>query len=130
MNEKIENDKIFRRTIELEFEKDKEYGYKHIATVSGGLDSRMTTWVVHDMGYTDQVNYTFSQSGYLDETIAKEIARDLKHEWIFKFLDNGNFLTNIEDMIKVNFGNFLYTGSAHEKKYDRFIESKSFWVNT
>src|SRR5690606_29863601 len=85
-----EIDKRFRDAVELAFEKDKEYGYKHIATLSGGLDSRMTVWVAHELGYSNQLNLTFSQSNYLDETIAKEIAIELKHEWLFKALDNGN----------------------------------------
>ncbi len=110
-------DRLFRNAIELEFEKDKEYGYKHISTLSGGLDSRMTTWVAHDMGYKDQLNVTFSQTDYLDETIAKEIARDLKHEWLFKALDNGIYLKNIEEMIKINFGNCLYSGAAHVNSF-------------
>jgi len=79
-----EVDKLFRQTVQRAFEKDREYGYEHVATLSGGLDSRMTVWVAHDLGYTDQLNITFSQSNYLDETIAKQIAADLKHEWLFK----------------------------------------------
>jgi len=111
----IENiDRLFRNAVKLEFEKDKEYGYKHIASLSGGLDSRMTVWVAHELGYTEQLNVTFSQTDYLDETIAKEIARDLKHEWLFYALDNGNYLKNVQEMIEVNFGNCLYSGAAHE----------------
>ena len=59
-------DKYFRQAIRRAFEKDKEYGYRHIACLSGGLDSRMTVWVAHEMGYTDQLNITYSESGYLD----------------------------------------------------------------
>ena len=126
-DEIIENiDKLFRNAVELEFEKDKEYGYKHIASLSGGLDSRMTTWVAHDMGYKDQLNVTFSQTDYLDELIAKEIARDLKHEWLFKALDNGNFLKNIEDMIKINFGNCLYSGNAHVESFIKTFNFNSY----
>ena len=84
-----EIDKRFRDAVSLAFEKDREYGYKHIAALSGGLDSRMTVCVAHDLGYTDQLNLTFSKSNYLDETIPKKIADDLKHEWLFKSLDNG-----------------------------------------
>lgn len=40
----------FRDAVQLAFEKDNEYGYKHIATLSGGLDSRMTVWVAYDLG--------------------------------------------------------------------------------
>lgn len=103
----------FRNAIKLQFDKDKEYGYSHLASLSGGLDSRMTVWVAHDLGYTEQLNITFSQSNYLDETIAKKIASDLKHEWIFKALDNGNFLKSIEETTNISGGNVLYYGLAH-----------------
>lgn len=103
----------FREAVKLAFEKDKEYGYKHIACLSGGLDSRMTVWVANDMGYNNQLNLTFSQSNYLDETIAKQIAADLKHEWLFKALDNGNFLKNIDETTRISGGNVLYYGLAH-----------------
>ena len=111
----IENiDRLFRNAVKLEFEKDKEYGYKHIASLSGGLDSRMTVWVAHELGYKEQLNVTFSQTDYLDETIAKEISRDLKHEWLFYALDNGIYLKNIREIIEINFGDCLYSGAAHE----------------
>lgn len=106
-------DVSFRESVKLAFEKDKEYGYEHVACLSGGLDSRMTVWVAHELGYKDQYNITFSQSDYLDETVAKEIARDLKHEWIFKYLDNGTFLKNIEDITRTTGGNVLYYGLSH-----------------
>ncbi|MBP8987825.1 MAG: asparagine synthase [Spirochaetes bacterium] len=113
-NEAIEQiDKRFRDAVQLAFEKDKEYGYKHVASLSGGLDSRMTVWVAHDLGYTNQLNLTFSQSNYLDETIPKQIAADLKHEWLFKALDNGNFLKNIDETTQITGGNVLYYGLAH-----------------
>lgn len=85
-------DHYFKNAIRLAFEKDREYNYKHLVALSGGLDARMTTWVAHNMGYTEMLNYTFSQTDYLDETIAKQITRDLKHEWLFKALDNGIYL--------------------------------------
>jgi asparagine synthase (glutamine-hydrolysing) len=110
-------DLLFRNAVKLEFEKDIEYGYKHIASLSGGLDSRMTVWVAHEIGYNKQLNYTFSQSDYLDETISKHIARDLNHEWVFKFLDNGNYLCDIDSMIDINFGNCIYSGNAHVKNF-------------
>ncbi len=103
----------FREAVSLAFEKDLEYGYKHLAALSGGLDSRMTVWVAHQLGYTNQLNITFSQSDYLDETIAKKIASDLKHEWLFKALDNGNFLTEVDKVTQITGGNVLYYGLAH-----------------
>lgn len=121
-NEILENiDELFRNAISLQFDKDKEYGYKHIVALSGGLDSRMTTWVAHEMGYTNQINFTFSQSGYLDETIAKEIAGDLKHEWIFKALDNGLFLKDIDKINQISGGCALYYGLAHGESALKYI---------
>ncbi|MGB4375150.1 MAG: asparagine synthase, partial [Defluviitoga tunisiensis] len=126
-DEIIENiDRLFRNAIELEFEKDKEYNYKHVVTLSGGLDSRMTSWVAHDMGYKDQLNVTFSQTDYLDEKIAKEIARDLKHEWLFQALDNGLYLMNLNEIIKINFGNCLYSGNAHVNYFIKTFNFNSY----
>jgi len=123
-----ELDQRFRNAIELQFEKDKEYGYKHLVGLSGGLDSRMTSWVAHEMGYIDQVNFTFSQTNYLDETIAKEIASDLKHEWIFKSLDNGNFLEDIDTISEITGGNVLYYGLAHGNSLYKLLNFDNFGI--
>ena len=37
-------DASFRMAVQREFEKDREYGYKHLVDLSGGLDSRMVRW--------------------------------------------------------------------------------------
>ncbi|WP_343486615.1 asparagine synthase-related protein [Allomuricauda sp. d1] len=116
-------DTKFREAIRLQFDKDREYSYKHLVTLSGGLDSRMVAWVAHEMGYVNQINLTFSQSDYLDETIAKKIAADLKHEWIFKALDNGNFLKDIDEITKISGGHVLYYGLAHSHSIYKYINS-------
>lgn len=118
-NEIIENlDYLFKKAIKLEYDKDKEYGYKHFASLSGGLDSRMNVLVAHYLGYTEQLNWTMSQTNYLDEKIAKKIASDFNHEWIFKALDNGTFLCGIVDeMIDLQFGTIIYSGSAHSRSF-------------
>ncbi len=98
----LENvDRLFRQAVRRGFEKDREYGYRHVAALSGGLDSRMTTWVAHDLGYRDIHNITFSESDYWDEQIAKRIAHDLQNAWVFKALDNGLCLYRIEEVMKV-----------------------------
>ncbi|MED4635287.1 hypothetical protein P9443_20650 [Peribacillus frigoritolerans] len=108
-------DHLFRESVKLQFEKDKEYGYKHLASISGGLDSRMVNVVANDLGYKDILNYTFSQSNYLDEKIAKQIAVDLNHEFIFKSLDDAKFLLDIDSIVKINGGTSIYYGLAHSK---------------
>lgn len=106
-------DVLFMNALRLEFEKDKEYGYKHIVTLSGGLDSRMTVLLAHKLGYTEQLNFTFSQANYLDEQIAKKIATDHRHNFLFQALDGGNYLKHIEDAVYLNDGLILYSGAAH-----------------
>lgn len=118
-------DNEFRRATKLEFDKDNEYNYKHIASLSAGLDSRMTSWVAHELGYKNQVNLTFSQSDYLDESVPQKIASDLKHEWIFKSLDDGAWLTDAEEITNITGGNALYYGLAHSNSIMRYLNFSS-----
>jgi len=124
-----ELDSLFRKAVRLEFDKDREYGYRHLASLSGGLDSRMTVWVAHEEGYDDILIYTFSQSDYLDEKIAKKIAADLGYEFLFKSLDNGVCLM-INDMVRrqveINFGNCLYSANAHGKSFADIVNFNTF----
>jgi len=110
----IENlDRLFRRAVATQYEKDREYGYDHVATLSGGLDSRMNLWVANEMGYKPQVALTFSQSGYLDAQIANRVASDLRTEFVFYSLDHGHYLQPaFGDAIRANGGLTLFSGSA------------------
>lgn len=74
-------DAAFREAVIRAFNKDVEYGYRHLVALSAGLDSRMTSWVAHELGYTDQTNFTFSQINYYDQLIPQDIIKDLKHDW-------------------------------------------------
>ena len=114
-------DKYFRQSIKRAFEKDREYGYRHIACLSGGLDSRMTVWVAHQMGYTDQLNITYSQSGYLDFSIAQQIATDLHHDWLFKPLDGGDCIKDIDAITAITYGSANFFGLAHGMSMERLI---------
>lgn len=119
-------DTLFSEAIQLEFEKDKEYGYQHFATLSGGLDSRMVVLMAHQLGYSNQLNFCFSQANYLDEKIAKKIASDYQHEFLFQSLDNGNYLKDIEKTVFYNDGLVLYSGSAHVMKCIENVNFDSF----
>ena len=121
-------DSEFRRAVKLQFEKDREYNYRHLVALSGGLDSRMTTWVAHELGYTEQLNYTFSQSDYWDEIVPKQIARDIKHEWIFKALDNGLWLYDIDEITNLTGGNVLYYGLAHNNSLLKNLDISRYGI--
>lgn len=112
-------EEYFTKAVRLQFEKDKEYGYKHITCLSGGLDSRMTVMVAHELGYNKQLNTTFSQSNYLDFTVPQQIATDLHHDFIFKTLDGGDFMDKIDEITPITYGSTCYFGISHGKSlYD------------
>lgn len=97
-------DSAFRQAVRREFQKDREYGYRHLVDLSGGLDSRMVTWVAHEEGYTDQVNVTYCRSGYADQKIAEQIAGHLGHEYLFKSLDDAGWMLDVDEMTCRNNG--------------------------
>lgn len=114
-NDAIEKmDDLFKKAIELEYEKDKEYGYKHIATLSGGLDSRLNILAAHQLGYKNILTVCYSDNNYLDELIAKQIALFLEDEFIFYSLNKGLFLYEIEKNVFNNNG-LVFGNSAHAR---------------
>lgn len=121
-------DAAFREAVRREFEKDREYGYRHLTDLSGGLDSRMVTWVAHDLGYTDQVNVTYCRDGYRDEKIARQIALHLGHEYLFKPLDDGKWMYDIDEMTSQNNGAALYMGMTGGRRLLAAINTESFGI--
>lgn len=121
-------DAAFREAVRREFEKDREYGYQHLVDLSGGLDSRMVSWVAHDMGYTNQLNVTYSRSGYYDDKISKEIAGYLNHEYLFKSLDDAKWLYDVDEMITYNNGAALYTGISGGRRLLEALHTDKFGI--
>jgi len=107
-------DEKFKKAIKAEYDKDLEYGYRHVATLSGGMDSRMNVCYSRKLGYKNILNVTFSQSNYRDEQIAKKISSEWGCDFLFYSLDNGNYLKDIEKPVIANDGLILFAGSAHD----------------
>ncbi len=116
-------DVLFRQAIERIYSKNKEYGYRAECDLSGGLDSRMATYVAHEMGYTDILNVSFGQSGTLDHTISKKIASDLGNEYFFLPLDGGNFLLDIDEMADKFGGQLMYIFSRGMNRAFKHIDT-------
>ncbi len=104
-------DLLFDEAIKTEFDFDKKRNLNSYTTISGGLDSRMVALRANDMDYK-QVFFNFSEAGYADEIIAKEIAKtykiDLKQIMLFP-----ESLTAIDDVVLVNDGLTIYIGAGH-----------------
>lgn len=121
-------DQAFRNAVRREFEKDVEYGYRHLVDLSGGLDSRMVCWVAHDMGYTDQVNFTYCKSGYLDHKISEKIALSLKHSYLFMPLDDAEWLLDLDEIVEKNMGTALYNGITGGNRFLSLLDTSHFGI--
>lgn len=121
-------DAAFRNAIRREFEKDREYGYRHLVDLSGGLDSRMVCMVAHDMGYTDQMNFTYCRPGYLDQKISEQIAADLKHEYLFKSLDDIRWMYDIDEIVSKNNGAALFSGITGGNRFLKSIDLSTYGI--
>ncbi|MCI9435769.1 MAG: hypothetical protein HFH85_01120 [Lachnospiraceae bacterium] len=109
MEEAIDNlDKLFLRAVALQVQKNKENGYYNFAPLSAGLDSRITTYALNRLEAENVVNFTYSESGELDQEIPMKIARELKNKWLFKSLDWGWDLLDIEKSIKLGDSKVYY----------------------
>lgn len=101
----------FMNALKEEYEIDTFYSYPSVATLSGGLDSRMTTLAAHRAGYRQEL-INFSQQGYADEVIARKIADT--HAMQLKVVSlTAASMTNIDEVVSVNDGLTLYTGASH-----------------
>ncbi|MBR1368266.1 hypothetical protein RJ53_01645 [Methanocalculus chunghsingensis] len=109
-----ELDRRFSEAIRMEYRKDQEYNYLHIATLSGGLDSRTNVGYAKKLGFDPILCFCFSQSDYDDDRIAKQICSEKGLEYLFFSLDHGNYLIeNVDEIIASNSGQIFYAGSAH-----------------
>ena len=119
-------DRLFRQAIKRAFDKDREYGYRHLTCLSGGLDSRMTVWVAHEMGYADQTNIDYSQSYYLDFRISQQIAIDLHHDYFFSPLDHGDFIPRYQFLPQLTYGSGFMLG--HGYSLEQLINYETFGI--
>ena len=105
-------DETITAALKLEYKKDIEYNYKHLATLSGGLDSRVNVMLAHKFGYTNKT-FCFSEPNYLDQVISKKIANSLGLEHQFISLEDGGYMNHLEENVAIANGTQLYTGAAH-----------------
>lgn len=112
MQEAIELiDDGFRNAVKRCFDKDEEYGYTHhLADMSAGFDSRMTTWVARSMGYENVTNISYSQSGSDEQKYSSDVAQSLHNVFIHMQLDDASFLYDIDDIMLMNGGAGYYAG--------------------
>lgn len=101
-------DGYFRQAVNRIFSKNEEYGYRHECDLSGGLDSRLATWVAHDLGYRNVLNVCYCEKGKIDHITSKKIAEDLGNEYLFYPMD-GSVLMDVDEKTKASGGQVEYS---------------------
>ncbi len=119
---------IFGNAVKDEYEKDSELGRNHLTLLSGGLDSRVAAFYAMKNGQKPDSFLCFSQSGYLDETIARKIAEDFKIPFQFVALDGGSFLKYIDEVTKISEGSGHFTGGIHVKYATENLNGNNFGI--
>lgn len=113
IEENIERiDAAFRKAVERALRKNEEYGYTHYIALSAGLDSRMTCRVAHEIAKTPIHHITYSQTGFYDEIIPRELANYWNNEIHFTPLDGGDCLTQLDEVSHITSGLIHYSGAA------------------
>jgi asparagine synthase (glutamine-hydrolysing) len=124
-NDAIENiDEIFNNTMRQQVNKNDEYGYANYAPLSAGLDSRITVFALNKFISEPILNFTYSQSNYYDEITAKRIANDIGNQWLFKSLDNGYSLKQLDESTKITGSQILYYGPGQVLDTLQFLEKR------
>lgn len=121
-------DSIFSENIALEYQKDNELNSKHFTLLSGGLDSRIAMLYADKLGEKPDEAFCFSQSGYLDETISRQIAKDYKIPYTFQSLDGGTYLKYIDKLTELSEGCGLFTGGIHIQYAFENLKNKDFKI--
>lgn len=113
-------DKLFLEAIRLQSKKNIEYDFVNYAALSGGLDSRMCVYALNRIGADNIVCYTYSETGQLDQLIPQHIIHDLGFKWLFKSLDFGDDLKNIDEAIDISDMRCYYPWAAQLNEFLKY----------
>ena len=123
-----EINKKFENAVKLQLEKNKEYGYDNYSPLSAGLDSRMTNYVLRKLTNKNIYNITYSETGQLDFNIPAQISKELKNHWLFKNLDNGLALMDIDESFNYTDGIIYYAWPSQLNDYMKLINTNKMGI--
>lgn len=117
--------------VKSQYEKNQEYGYEFVSTLSGGLDSRMGLIMGHELGYKNLKAFTFSVSNTWEVHIAQTICKELGIKHQFVDLKNGSYLSELERPLEIQNAQIFYSSASHTMNaLDRIDLSKAGIINT
>lgn len=123
-----EIDRLFTDSVKLQLDKNKEYGYENVVPLSAGLDCRMTSFVAKELLRRPFLNFTYSEFGQQDCLVSGEMAHAQGNRWIFKSLDNGWDLFNIEKSVTLSDGLIYYMWPAQLNDFLEFMNTDKWGI--
>lgn len=128
LDEAVERvDAAFEKAVRRCFDKDLEYGYTHhLADMSGGLDSRMTSLVAKKLGYDNITNISYSKTGSKESEYARLASEAMGNEWLFRSLDGVEFIYDIDSIVKKNYGLAYYAGITGGERFLAELDFQKF----
>lgn len=121
-------DELFKQALHRAYEKDNEYGYAHLGTLSGGMDSRANFIISNKMGYTNKHAICCSQTNYYDHTASQKMASDFNWSYGFVGLDHAQHLLNPIEKVKDNGGLVVFSSSAQQKLLNEQVNWSSYGI--
>ncbi|SMC35290.1 asparagine synthase-related protein [Moheibacter sediminis] len=115
----------FEEGVRLEYSKDESLNLNHFALLSGGLDSRMAVLYANRLGYKLDEVLCFSQKGYLDAIIARQISEKYNLPFLFVPLNGGEYLKDVDKVTAVTEGTGRFTGGVHTNYAYQFINKEN-----
>lgn len=108
--------------------KDLQYGKKHLSLLSGGMDARTNTMIAKELGFDNIHTITFGESASQDVRYAKKIAQGEGFNHFTRYLDNPSYLVDdiIENYVKPVDGLMMFHTSAHTSSTIRNYDTSDY----
>ena len=105
-------DGLFTKAVRLQYEKNARSGHQQLGSLSGGMDSRALVVRAEQLGYHNDLCFSYAESGSLDMEISRKVAEHYSLPYVFFPMDGGDFLMNREGYTAGNEGQYVYCGAT------------------
>lgn len=121
-------DLLFKNAVSLQFKKAEKENFTQLASLSAGMDTRSTVLYAHSLGYKSMDCFTYSQSGSVDDTVAKKIALDYSFNHVFYPLDDAQFLLQDNEAFLLNDGEQTYCGATGALSASKVLDGSKYGI--
>ena len=118
----------FERAVKEQFAKNEQAGYRQLATLSGGMDSRSVYLTGSKLGYSGATCVTYAESGTVDYKVAQRIAADHRSPFFFHPIDNAFFCLMPDELCAANDCMMYYMGATGAYETLHALDNREFGI--